>query len=359
MRRPCNRRETLLASSVPWPANNALVIADPTIPDALNRLGAGGLVAFPTETVYGLGADAFNAAAVQLVFDVKGRPSNNPLIVHVADAAMARTVVAHWPDSAQRLADAFWPGPLSIVLPKADEIPAIVTAHGPNVAVRCPDHPRTLELLRQFGPLVGPSANLSGRISPTAAQHVRDSFTHEQVLILDGGPCRAGIESTVLSLASQHPRVLRPGVISIEQIQAVLGGEVSPASTEHANHAPGSTPLESPGMLDTHYAPLATAIMFGHLDLSQISIPGPIVVLGPTWASATGPLIHRIEMPTTASAYAARLYAALREADAREPELIVVIRPEIFSQDPQNPVWLAVMDRLRRATVGDNSGDSQ
>ena len=170
------------------------------IKEAASRLRDGGVVAFPTETVYGLGADAFSDAAVSRVFALKGRPSRNPLIVHVSGPLMAKRVTATWPVEAQRLADAFWPGPLSIVLPKRPEVPDIVTGGmgSASVAVRCPDHPTALALLYEFGsPLVGPSANLSGSISPTTAAHVRAAFSEQDVLVLDGGPCATGIESTV------------------------------------------------------------------------------------------------------------------------------------------------------------------
>ena len=192
------------------------MLAKPSaIHQAVQRLNEGGLVAFPTETVYGLGANALDAHAVARVFALKGRPSQNPLIVHVADEAMAKSLTTEWPEAAQKLAKALWPGPLSLILPKAACIPDIVTGSGPNVALRCPDHALTLELLRQFGkPLVGPSANPSGSISPTKAAHVAAAFSPEDVFVLDGGSCRGGIESTVLLLTEHPPRILRPGLIS-------------------------------------------------------------------------------------------------------------------------------------------------
>src|SRR5262245_53340115 len=239
-----------------------MVAVPEEIAAAVARLRAGGVVAFPTETVYGLGADALSERAVARVFELKGRPGNNPLIVHVASAAMARDVVAPgaWGREAELLSTAFWPGPLSIVLPRSAAVPANVTAGGPNVAVRCPDHPTTLALLEAFGgPLVGPSANPSGRVSPTTAAHVREAFGDE-VMVLDGGACRAGIESTVVSLVGTA-RVLRPGVIGAGEIGRVLARDV-----EEARHAPqeeslASRPMESPGRLASHYAPAARTLV--------------------------------------------------------------------------------------------------
>ncbi|MEO1128210.1 MAG: L-threonylcarbamoyladenylate synthase, partial [Planctomycetota bacterium] len=235
---------------------------------AVRTLRAGDVVAFPTETVYGLGADARNADAVRRVFALKGRPSNNPLIVHVADIEMARTVVRTWTPHAMELATRHWPGPLTLVLERTDGIPDVVTGGGSTVAVRCPDHPAALELLRAFGgPLVAPSANLSGTISPTTAAHVRAAF--EDVLVLDGGPCRAGIESTVVSLIDAPPRVLRPGALPPEQLG--IGTDAAPPTQ--------GGPLPSPGMLDRHYAPRTPLHLFD--DRSGVGVeharPGIVI----------------------------------------------------------------------------------
>jgi L-threonylcarbamoyladenylate synthase len=187
-------------------------------------LRRGGLVAFPTETVYGLGADATNADAVTKIFAAKGRPSTNPLIVHVADAAVARRYATAWPPAAAQLADRFWPGPLTLVLPKAPDIVPAVTAGLNTVGLRVPDHPVALQLLREFGGAVAaPSANRSNRVSPTTADHVREELGDAVDLVLDGGPCRVGIESTVLDLTTERPTILRPGGLSREQIEAVVG----------------------------------------------------------------------------------------------------------------------------------------
>ena len=227
----------------------------PDLSQALTTLRRGGLVAFPTETVYGLGADATNRQAILRIFRVKGRPPTNPLIVHVADASVARRYAAAWPESADRLARQFWPGPLTLVLPKQSVIVPEATAGRPTVALRAPDHPLTLELLRQFdGPLAGPSANRSNHLSPTTAQHVRGELGDAIDLILDGGPCQIGIESTVLDLTAQ-PTILRPGAVTRRQIEELIG----PVQTFRADLSPTSP---APGLHPRHYAPRAAAFRF-------------------------------------------------------------------------------------------------
>lgn len=320
---------------------------------AADRLRSGGLVAFPTETVYGLGADALSAPAVERVFRLKGRPPNNPLIVHVDGEAMARRVVRVWPESAARLARAFWPGPLTLVLPKAASVPSIVTGGGDSVAVRCPDHPLALALIAQLtGPIVGPSANPSGTVSPTTAEHVRRSFTDEEVLVLDGGPCRVGVESTVLSLVPRQPLVLRTGAISPGQIEQVVGAPVA------VDHGPAATdrPLPSPGRLPSHYAPRARAVLFESdaelhdIARSEESIVA-ILAIDPGLAPPPAPQGRTsarilLRMPTDAVGYAARLYAALREADDLGAGLIAIERP-----GEPGGMWDAVRDRLSRVTA--------
>lgn len=323
------------------------------IAEALDRLARGGVVAFPTETVYGLGADAFNEAAVRRVFELKGRPAHNPLIVHVADEAGARRVSSEWPEAARRLAAAFWPGPLTIVVPRAPDLPDIVTAGGPTVAVRAPAHHITLALLQAYGrPLVGPSANPSGRISPTTADHVRASFPSEAVYVLDGGPCRGGIESTVVAPEADRAVILRPGLVAPDQIARVLGLPVVPA-TRSADHGPG--PLPSPGMLEAHYAPQAPAVLFGpeHWPGLLARAGGPVVVISPDLRSL--PEGHSLVlMPTGPREYASRLYSGLREADELAPALIAVERPwprrGPTPEPGDDPVWWAIADRLARAT---------
>lgn len=313
---------------------------------AADLLRAGKLVAFPTETVYGLGADARNEDAVREVFRLKGRPASNPLIVHVADEAMARTVCAHWPREAQALAEAFWPGPLTLVLRRGDSIPALVAGGGDTIAVRCPDHPVAIALLRAFGgPLVGPSANPSGRVSPTTVRHVRDAFG-DALEVLDGGPCRVGIESTVVSLLQDPPKILRAGAIDAHRIAEAIG--VAP---DHEFSATDEGVAGSPGRYASHYAPRAHAALrsrpelLAELDRATISNERRVaaLVLAPIDVESVDGLTE-ILMPADAAAYAQRLYASLHEADETSPERILVELPE-----GDGPMWDAIRDRLRRA----------
>ena len=362
---------------------------------AAEHLRRGGLVAFPTETVYGLGADALNPDAVARVFAAKGRPSHNPLIVHVDGPAMAQTLVERWTADARKLAEAFWPGPLSIVLPKHASVPDCVTGGGPNVALRCPDHELARALIRATGrPLVGPSANKSGFVSPTAAEHVMREFPGavllqagretavartvvplDTVLVLDGGPCSRGIESTVVkppAAIGDRVIVLRPGFISADQIAAVLGRSVEvapptpPTSPDPASPSAQSH-LDSPGLLDRHYAPRTPAFRFTAaqwpevlellLDLPAELQPGDgaearsaVLTLG----SRSVPSPHaRVAMPTDPRQYAARLYAALREADDERLAAILIETPATNA----DPLWAAITDRVRRATVTLPSAD--
>ncbi len=319
---------------------------------AAERLRAGGLVAFPTETVYGLGADALNPEAIARVFEVKGRPASNPLIVHAADAAMARGVADAWPELADTFAEQFWPGPLTLVLPRAGHVPGIVAAGGPTVAVRVPDHPAALALIEAFGgPIVGPSANPSGYLSPTTAAHVREHFAEEAVLVLDGGPCRTGLESTVLDLTRRPPEILRRGVIDAQTILETTSIEVEqPGSPDEPDG-----PVVSPGVLGPHYQPKAPVELV--TDIAKLSARlkacgGRAVLLSPPGRSVrVQPPHEAINMPGLASGYARRLYAALHEADAAEPDLILVVLPVL----KDSPIWDAVRDRLRRAAAEESA----
>lgn len=318
------------------------------IHEAAARLRAGRVVAFPTETVYGLGADALSEQAVARVYQLKGRPERNPLIVHVSGPEMARRVVGAWPDEADAIARAFWPGPVSMILPKAPPIPGIVTAGGPTVAVRCPMHPVALALLFEFaGPLVGPSANLSGRVSPTAAAHVREAFSADDVLVLEGGRCTGGIESTVVDLTRPDaPRILRPGLIGPDDLARACGRPVEYATPAAPRD---EAPLASPGLLDRHYAPGTPARLFAQHEWPGIlaKAAGPAVVLTHRMRHVEPP--HRmIVMPAEAQDYAAALYAGLREADALGVSAILIERPPTDGDDA--PVWRAIADRLARAT---------
>lgn len=313
------------------------------VAQAVSILRSGGLVAFPTETVYGLGADATNAAAVAKIFAAKGRPGTNPLIVHVADASVARRYATAWPEAAQKLAQAFWPGPLSLVLPKSPAIVDAVTAGRPTVGLRVPDHPLALDLLRAFdGPVAAPSANKSNHVSPTAAQHVRDELGDAVDLILDGGPCRVGIESTVLDLSGAIPTILRPGGVAREQIEAVIGpvamfsGAVPPAEA-----------VASPGQLRLHYAPRTPAFRFntsqrGQIDIDLGGSECGLIALSPMDVVKKWGRI--VALSCRPEVYARHLYEILRELDGMDLAAIFIELP------PDEPQWAAVRDRIIRAT---------
>ena len=316
------------------PATEAAVVA------AADRLRAGDPVVFPTETVYGLGADTFNAAAIERVYALKGRPADNPLIAHVLDADQARRVAAVWEDRCELLARRCWPGPLTIVVPKAAGVPEIATAGWPSIAVRAPAHPVARRLLEAFGgPISAPSANRSGGISPTTAGHVADDFAdHADLLVIDGGPCALGIESTVVDLTGDVARLLRPGSVGIEHLRAMLGEVAAPDSVTQA---------PSPGTSLRHYAPQTPTVIVDAADLAARLAEAPAAATVLCFDAAGVPIPHRaIAMPATPEAYAARLYAALREADATRPERILVVRPPSVEG-----LWKAVHDRLGRATA--------
>lgn len=280
----------------------------------------GGLVAFPTETVYGLGANALDVKAVERIYEAKGRPWASPLIVHVADEMMARSITAEWPDAAHRLAERFWPGPLTIIVKKAEIVPDLVTAGLDAVGVRLPAHPIALELIRQAGvPIAAPSANRFGEISPTTAEHVRASLGERVDMILDGGPTQVGIESTVVSLRRDPPAVLRPGMITQDQLEAVTG-----VRWERELDLPHVS--ESPGLHARHYAPRT---------------PFYVLEAGAAKPEGNGRVI---EMPSDAQAYAARLYAQLHAADREGWDWIAVEKP------PETAQWEGILDRLRRAS---------
>lgn len=330
-------------------------------------------MAFPTETVYGLGADALNPQAVSRVFALKGRPSHNPLIVHALDEAMARTLVRDWPMEASVLARAYWPGPLTLVIPKADHVPSIVTGGGANVAIRVPAHPVALQLIQALGrPIVGPSANPSGRVSPTSAEHVRASFAGvagagawwgvgggvaPPLMVLEGGACAIGLESSVVSLVDPlRPVLLRPGLVSAESIERLLGVTVV-AAVSHADVAAGSAtkslaPLESPGMLDRHYAPATPAML-----VASEGITRSLAMLPPgsragvlAWSGVEVPPPHeRFEMPKDLPGYAAALYAMMRVADDRGLSRVFIELPPSAGTG-QEGLARALADRLRRAT---------
>jgi L-threonylcarbamoyladenylate synthase len=308
-------------------------------------LRGGGLVAFPTETVYGLGANALDPEAVGRIFTAKGRPATNPLIVHVAGADEAGRVAATWPEAAARLAERFWPGPLTLVLPRRDGVPDAVTAGGPTVAVRVPAHPVAQALLRAAGvPVAAPSANRSTRLSPTRAEHVLAGLDGRIDLLLDGGPTAGGLESTVLDVTVRPPRLLRPGLVAPDALAEVLG-----EAPRRAEAVAESGPLRSPGMLARHYAPrtpLECVAGDGRERVEALRRQGLRVGwLAPEGAApAEGPGV-RVVMPGEPAAYAARLYAVLHALDAAGLDRIVAALP------PDTDAWLAVRDRLRRASA--------
>ncbi|HEV2294011.1 MAG TPA: L-threonylcarbamoyladenylate synthase [Tepidisphaeraceae bacterium] len=307
---------------------------------AVEILRAGGLVAFPTETVYGLGADARNADAVRRIFAAKGRPSTNPLIVHISGVAMAKLYAAEWPDTARRLAQKFWPGPLTLVLPRFRTIAPEVSAGWDTVGLRMPNHPLALKLIQRFdGPIAAPSANRSNHISPTTAKHVREELGDAVDVILDGGPCTVGIESTVLDLTVARPKILRPGGIARGQIEKVVGPiDAADMLTEV------STPARSPGQHETHYAPRTPAFRFQASERGALHVTptAGLVTLG----AGVEMKRHKssIALPASPAAYAHHLYGVLRELDAMGLEAIYVEMP------PDRPEWTAVRDRLIRAT---------
>ena len=308
--------------------------SDAEIERAAALLRAGGLVAFPTETVYGLGANALDNAAVERIFQAKGRPPTSPLIVHVASIEISRLIVAEWPIGADRLAHRFWPGPLTLVLKKHANISARVTAGLDTVGVRVPAHPVALALLRAAGvPVAAPSANRFGCLSPTCAQHVSDGLAGRVDMILDGGSTEVGIESTVLSLTGE-PLLLRPGMISREQIQEVIG------PVRIAADAPAKGGHAAPGMHSRHYSPATRLVLIdpgGQLPAGEGAY---LFITVPRTAARS------ILMPAQAEAYAAILYLTLHELDAEHHDWIAVELP------PDTPAWLAIHDRLRRAAAG-------
>jgi len=284
---------------------------------------AGELVVIPTETVYGLAGDATNAQAARAIFAAKGRPADNPLIVHVADIESVEALVTEFPESARKLAKRFWPGPLTLVLPKSDQIPMEVSGGLDTVAVRMPDHPVALAVIRGSGrPLAAPSANQFMRLSPTRAEHVDPQLAE---IILDGGPCRVGVESTVLDCSQQPFRILRAGGVPRVEIEGALGHPLSTLTN--------ATTKRSPGMYPRHYAPRARLLLVETLegDLPGISF------------TKSGP--GQFRLPRDPRAYAANLYEALHQLDA-------LGLPEVFVEiPPDEAAWEAIQDRLKRMTA--------
>jgi L-threonylcarbamoyladenylate synthase len=328
---------------------------DPSRPDtaalepAARALRGGGLVAFPTETVYGLGAHALDPAAVARIFEAKGRPAYNPLIVHVADVEAARALAATWPEAAERLAERFWPGPLTLVVPRGARVPDAVSAGLPSVGLRIPAHPVAHALLSLAAvPVAAPSANRSGRVSPTTAEHVARGLGERVTVLVDGGACPVGIESTVIDLSGPHPALLRPGSVSLGELRKVIPELGAPDAA-----AEGAAPRRSPGMLERHYAPRARLRVMDPGERERLlsaAGEGAVGALLLHPAPAGGPRVA-VRMPGDPRGYASRLYAALHAVDDAGCEVVLV------DAVPAGPEWAAVRDRLRRAGDPGETGD--
>jgi len=322
------------------------VLFDAAVKRAAELLRAGEVVALPTETVYGLAANALDADAVAKIYEAKGRPAHNPIIVHLASQELARRCVAQWPATADALARAFWPGPLTLVLPRANDIPDLVTAGGETVGVRWPSHPFIQAVTRECGfPLAAPSANLSNSLSPTNAMHVMKQLGGRIPLIVDGGQSQVGIESTVIDLTSEPPAVLRPGMIHDESLIAVTG-ELLSSQTKKLGGL-----LKSPGLLKKHYAPKARLLVLAWRDDSDLRSRIPhetsrTQVIAHTRIPSGVGLAGVSVIPHDAEAFARAIYAELHRCDEADADLIVV------EALPEAPEWRALADRLNRASAG-------
>lgn len=312
-----------------------MTIISPTpesISKAASMLRGGDVVAFATETVYGIGCDTFNEKAIDQVYSLKGRPLNNPMIAHVLDVSWVGRLTDHWDDRCALLAMNFWPGALTLVLPRRDDVPASACGGYDTVGIRCPSHPVASMLLEEFGrPISAPSANRSGQISPTTALHVEEEF-EGGITVIDGGDCGWGIESTVLSLV-KTPAVLRPGSISIEELETSLGKKVL--------HGDYQEQINSPGTSNRHYAPKTPVRLCTNDETTNIVTKDSAAIV---FQPLSVPTKRTVVMPSTASQYATQLYGVLRELDSIGAMQIVVETP------PPSPEWLAVRDRLSRCS---------
>lgn len=320
------------------------------VKSAAELLRAGEVVALPTETVYGVAANALDEKAVAKIFQIKGRPANNPIIVHVAGNEMAKSCAKNFPPIAEKLAESFWAGPLTLVLPRSEKIPDIVTAGGETVGIRWPSHPFIQAVIRECNfPLAAPSANLSNQISPTNAEHVRVQLAGKVPLIVDGGQSQVGIESTVLDLTVSPPRILRPGMIHAESLVAVCGKIQNPESGIQNSESA----LRSPGLLKKHYSPRAKLLVLDWKDEADLRFKiqnskfktTGCFVIAHTSIPAGEHFADVSVMPHDAEAFARALYAELHRCDAAGAELIVVEMP------PQSAEWSGIADRLRRAAA--------
>lgn len=315
---------------------------NPDIEKAAAILRRGGLVAFPTETVYGLGADASNADAVKKIFIAKGRPQNHPLIVHLPDASHLPHWASEVPIAAHRLGERFWPGPLTLILRRAENVSRVLTAGQDAVGLRVPAHPVAHALLQAFGKgIAAPSANRFGRISPTTAEHVRAELGRHVDMVLDGGSCDIGIESTIVDLSGSQPALLRPGKISASEIEDVLGGPLA---------KPGPSSPRAPGMLAVHYAPQTPLQVVSGKALAEtayhFSAQGKrAAVLAYRHEPIAGVHITWLAAPSQVAGYARELYANLRRLDQSKHDVILV------EQVPPGEEWDAVRDRLAKAAL--------
>lgn len=311
--------------------------SDHEIQQAVNFLRQGKLVAFPTETVYGLGANAMDISAVKQIFKVKGRPSNHPVIVHLGDLAQLEQWTSHIPELAWQLAERFWPGPLTLILPKANSVPEIITGGQNTVGLRLPGHPVALALLKVFGSgIAAPSANRFGSISPTLPAHVSQELGEQVAMILEGGPCEVGIESTIVDLSADGPRILRPGMITAAQIMEITG----PLATG------SEITTRVSGALTSHYAPqtpmqIIPKDKMGEVLAALVNRKRSSVVLAINPLDSPG--IQWLLMPSNPEAYAHELYAKMRLADQAKQDVILV------EDVPAEETWSAIRDRLRKA----------
>ena len=324
------------------------MVSDKDIEYAVAVLKSGGLVAFPTETVYGLGADASNPAAVAKVFAVKGRPATHPVIVHLADAVQVANWASEIPEAARALTRKFWPGPLTIILKRAPRVSDVVTGGQDTVALRVPSHPVALQLLARFGGgIAAPSANRHGRVSATTAAHVRSEFGDAIDCVLDGGATDVGIESTIIDLSGAKPVLLRPGWITPAQLEQALASPLA---------APEGSAPRAPGTLARHYAP-QTMLIVTELDLlmelaaTLTRVGKKVAVLALTERRPVHEGLVWVATPNNAAAYAHALYANLRALDEAACDTILVERP------PQTAEWMAINDRLTRAAAGSAAQD--
>ncbi|MEI6541939.1 MAG: L-threonylcarbamoyladenylate synthase [Methylococcales bacterium] len=321
---------------------------DAAIKVAAKLLSQGRLVAFPTETVYGLGADASNPIAIKRIFQAKGRPSDHPLIVHISSIDNLSDWALNIPDTAIKLANHFWPGPLAIILNKKPEVPLEVTGGQNTVGLRMPDHPVALQLLSVFGGgIAAPSANRFCRISPTQAAHVEEELGSTVDMILDGGVCGVGVESTIVDLSGDVAKLLRPGHITRQEIEAVLQEELRIAESQVQ---PNLSDVRAPGMMSVHYAPLTVAMLcpYDRLDdiIKLLCLQNKTIgLLAYQYNPPENRGLHLLCMPEQAESYAQTLYASLRDLDSRELDIILIEQP------PETQAWYAINDRLGKATT--------